>query len=89
MRVSDCPHLIESRAFRANAHLERMPCLSCGDRLSRTTGPDDILSCDDDVWLREQATMNRVQHRLVEAQLEQFHSQSRFQDSTITTRVKG
>ena len=32
-------------------------------------------SCDDDVWLREQATMNRVQNRLVGEHLEQIHSQ--------------
>ena len=42
MRVSDCPHAIEPRAFRENAHLEWMTCLSCGARWSRTTGLDDI-----------------------------------------------
>ena len=38
------------------------------------------LSCDDDVWLREQATMNRVQNRLVDEQLEQIHSQSSYNE---------
>ena len=42
VRVSECPHVIESRAFRENAHLEWMTCLSCGARWTRTTGPDDI-----------------------------------------------
>ena len=42
MRLSDCPHAIESRAFRESAHPEWMTCLSCGARWSRTTGPDDI-----------------------------------------------
>ena len=36
------------------------------------------LSCDDDVWLREQATMNRVQIRLVDEQLEHIHNQSSY-----------
>ena len=35
------------------------------------------LSCDDDVWLREQGTMNRVQNRLMYEQLEHIHNQSR------------
>ena len=42
MRLSDCPHAIERRAFRESAHPEWMTCLSCGARWSRTTGPDDI-----------------------------------------------
>ena len=42
VRVSDCPHVIESRAFQEKAHLEWMTCLSCGARWSPTTGPDDI-----------------------------------------------
>ena len=42
MRISDCPHPIEQRAFRENAHLEWMTCLSCGARWSRKTGQDDI-----------------------------------------------
>ena len=32
MRISDCPHSIEQRAFRENAYLEWMTCLSCGAR---------------------------------------------------------
>ena len=32
------------------------------------------LSCDDDVWLREQATMNRAQNSFVDEQLEQVQS---------------
>ena len=32
------------------------------------------LSCDDDVWLREHATMNRAQHSFVDEQLEQVQS---------------
>ena len=32
------------------------------------------LSCDDDVWLREQATMNRAQNSFVDEQLEQIQS---------------
>ena len=32
------------------------------------------LSCDDDVWLREQATMIRAQHSFVDEQLEQVQS---------------
>ena len=32
------------------------------------------LSCDDDVWLREQATMNRAQNLSVDEQLEQVQS---------------
>ena len=32
------------------------------------------LSCDDDVWLREQATMNRAQNSCVYEQLEQVQS---------------
>ena len=31
-------------------------------------------SCDDDVWLREQATMNRAQNSFVDEQLEQVQS---------------
>ena len=42
MRISDCPHSIEQRAFRENAYLEWMTCLSCGARWSRKTGLDDI-----------------------------------------------
>ena len=42
MRISDCPHPIEQRAFRENAYLEWMTCLSCGARCSRKTGRDDI-----------------------------------------------
>ena len=42
MRISDCPHSIEHRAFRENAYLEWMTCLSCGARWSRQTGQDDI-----------------------------------------------
>ena len=42
MRISDCPHPIEQRAFRENAYLEWMTCLSCGARWSRKTGKDDI-----------------------------------------------
>ena len=42
MRISDCPHPIEQRAFRENAYLEWMTCLSCGARWSRKTGWDDI-----------------------------------------------
>ena len=42
MRISDCPHPIEQRAFRENAYLEWMTCLSCGARWSRKTGQDDI-----------------------------------------------
>ena len=42
MRVSDCPHSIESSAFRENAYLEWMTSLSCGARWSRTTGADDV-----------------------------------------------
>ena len=42
MRISDCPHSIEQRAFRSNAHLEWMTCLSCGARWSRKTGRDDV-----------------------------------------------
>ena len=42
VRISDCPHVMETRAFRENAHLDWMTCLSCGARWSRTTGPDDI-----------------------------------------------
>ena len=38
VRLSDCPHVIESRAFRENPHLEWMTCLRCGTRWSRTTG---------------------------------------------------
>ena len=38
------------------------------------------LSCDDDVWLREQATMNRVQNRLEDEHLEQIHSQRSHDD---------
>ena len=33
-----------------------------------------ILSCDDDVWLHEQATMNRAQNSFVDKQLEQVQS---------------
>ena len=32
------------------------------------------LSCDDDVWLQEQATMNRAQNSFVDEQLEQIQS---------------
>ena len=32
------------------------------------------LSCDDDVWLHEQATMNRAQNSFVDEQLEQVQS---------------
>ena len=32
------------------------------------------LSCDDDVWLYEQATMNRAQHSFVDEQLQQVQS---------------
>ena len=42
MRISDCPHPIELRAFRENAYLEWMTCLLCGARWSRKTGQDDI-----------------------------------------------
>ena len=42
MSISDCPHPIEQRAFRENAYLEWMTCLSCGARWSRKTGQDDI-----------------------------------------------
>ena len=42
MRISDCPHPIEQRAFRENAYLEWMTRLSCGARWSRKTGQDDI-----------------------------------------------
>ena len=42
VRISDCPHPIEQRAFRENAYLEWMTCLSCGARWSRKTGRDDI-----------------------------------------------
>ena len=42
MRISDCPHSIEQRAFRESAYLEWMTCLSCGARWSRKTGRDDI-----------------------------------------------
>ena len=42
MRISDCPHPIEQRAFREKANLEWMTCLSCGARWSRKTGQDDI-----------------------------------------------
>ena len=42
MRISDCPRSIEQRAFRENAYLEWMTCLSCGARWSRKTGLDDI-----------------------------------------------
>ena len=42
MRISDCPHPIEQRAFRENASLEWMTCLLCGARWSRKTGQDDI-----------------------------------------------
>ena len=38
------------------------------------------MSCDDNVWLREQATANRVQNRLVDERLEQIHSQSGYND---------
>ena len=41
MRISDCPHPIEQRAFRENAYLEWMTCLLCGARWSRKTGQDD------------------------------------------------
>ena len=42
MRISDCPHPIEQRAFRECAYLEWMTCLQCGARWSRKTGRDDI-----------------------------------------------
>ena len=42
MRISDFPHPDEQRAFRENAYLEWMTCLSCGARWSRQTGQDDI-----------------------------------------------
>ena len=42
MRISDCPHSIEQRAFRENAYLEWMTCLSCGARWTRKTGLDDF-----------------------------------------------
>ena len=42
MRISDCPHPIEHGAFRENAYLEWMTCVSCGARWSRKTGKDDI-----------------------------------------------
>ena len=42
MRITDCPHSIEQRAFREKAYLEWMTCLSCGARWSRKTGRDDI-----------------------------------------------
>ena len=42
MPISDCPHPIEQRAFRENAYLECLTCLSCGARWSRKTGRDDI-----------------------------------------------
>ena len=38
------------------------------------------LSCDDDVWLREQATMNRAQNSFVDEQLEQVQSRCYFAD---------
>ena len=41
MRVSDCPHAIESRAYRENAYLEWITFLSCGAHWSRTPGADD------------------------------------------------
>ena len=46
MRISDCPHPIEQRAFRENAYLEWMTCLSCGARWTRKTGWDDIQEKD-------------------------------------------
>ena len=46
MRISDCPHPIEQRAFRENAYLEWMTCLTCGARWSRKTGKDDSQSVD-------------------------------------------
>ena len=42
LRISDCPHPVEQKAFRENAFLEWMTCLSCGARWSRKTGQDDI-----------------------------------------------
>ena len=42
MRILDCLHPIELRAFRENAYLEWMTCLLCGARWSRKTGQDDI-----------------------------------------------
>ena len=42
MRISDCPHPIEQRAFREKAYLGWMTCLSCGAHWSRKTGKDDI-----------------------------------------------
>ena len=42
MWISDCPHPIEQRAFRENAYLEWMTCLSCGARWSRRTGQENI-----------------------------------------------
>ena len=42
MRILECPHPIEQRAFRENAYLEWMTCLSCGARWRRKTGKDDI-----------------------------------------------
>ena len=38
MRISDCPHLLEQRAFRENAYLEWMTYLSCGARGLTDTG---------------------------------------------------
>ena len=35
------------------------------------------LSCDDDVWLREQATMNRGQNSFVDEHLEQYSQHTR------------
>ena len=37
MRISDFPHPIEQKAFRENAYLEWITCLSCGARWSRKT----------------------------------------------------
>ena len=33
-----------------------------------------VLSCDDDVWLHEQAIMNRAENSFVDEQLEQIQS---------------
>ena len=39
MRISDCPHPNEQRAFRENAYLQWMTCLSCGVPLESKDGP--------------------------------------------------
>ena len=39
MRISDCPHSIEQRAFRENAYLEWMTCLFMWSPLESKDGP--------------------------------------------------